>query len=307
MQISTSLLFDRAMNQMSSVQNDLNHTQAQISSGKQVLNPSDAPSQAATIQRLNGVIAQQANYTQTLQTVQSRLQGEDTTLSSVSDLLTRAKELAVQASNGTLNATDRQSLAVELKGIRDQMLSLANSKDSNGNYYFSGSKLNQPPFSQDSKGNVSYQGDQTQMYVQVGDQRSLPLNRSGTNVFVGVTRTDSTGQKSTQGFFGAMDDLIAGVTNSDAAAMTRGVGEMDTLQNGVSLAHAAVGTDLNVVDEQKQVIDSTTLTLKTTLSNVQDLDMASAITQMNKQMLSLEASQSSFAKISQLTLFSFLK
>lgn len=307
MQISTSYFFDRAMSQMSTVQNDLAQTQAQVSAGKQVLNPSDAPDQAAAIQRLKTVLSKQDSYTNTLDTVKARLQGEDSTLTSVTDLVTRAKELAIQASNGTLNTNNRQAIAVELKGLRDQMISLANSKDSNGNYYFSGSRLKQSPFVQDAQGQVNYKGDQTRMYVQVGDQRSIPLNRSGTDAFVGVTRTDSTGQKSTRGYFGVMDDLIAGVTSSDPTAMSRGVGEMDNLLTGVSLAQANVGTDLNVVDQQGQVIDDTKLTLKTTLSNVEDLDMASAITKMNKQMLSLEASQSSFAKITQLNLFNFLK
>jgi flagellar hook-associated protein 3 FlgL len=145
------------------------------------------------------------------------------------------------------------------------------------------------------------------MYVQVGDQRSIPLNRSGSNAFMGVTRTDSTGQKSNREFFGVLDDVIAGINTSDRRAMNRGVGEMDDLLNVVSLAQANVGTDLNVVDQQNQVIDDTKLTLKTTLSNVEDLDMAEAITKMNKQMLSLEASQSSFAKITQLNLFNFIK
>ena len=152
-----------------------------------------------------------------------------------------------------------------------------------------------------------YQGDQTRMHVQVGDQRSVPLNRSGTEAFVGVVRTDATGQKATREFFGVMDDLIAGISKSDHPAMQRGVGEMDNLLNGISLSQANVGTDLNVVEQQNQVLEDTKLTLKTTLSNIEDLDMAEAITKMNKQMLSLEASQSSFAKISQLNLFNFLK
>lgn len=152
-----------------------------------------------------------------------------------------------------------------------------------------------------------YQGDQTRMHVQVGDQRSVPLNRSGTEAFVGVVRTDATGQKATREFFGVMDDLIAGIAKSDHPAMQRGVGEMDNLLNGISLSQANVGTDLNVVEQQNQVLEDTKLTLKTTLSNIEDLDMAEAITKMNKQMLSLEASQSSFAKISQLNLFNFLK
>ena len=307
MKISTSYLFDRSVKQMSTVQSDLAHTQAQVSAGKQVISPSDAPDQAAAIQRLKSVLNHQDSYLKALTTVKARLEGEDTNLQSVSDMLIRAKELAVQSANDTLNPANRKALAVELKGLRDQMLSLANSRDTNGNYLFGGSRVKQVPFAQDVIGQVTYNGDQTRMQVRVGEQRTIPLNRSGAETFVPVIRTDTAGKTSARNFFGVMDDLIAGVTNSDRTAMQRGVGEMDNLLNGVSLARANVGTDLNVVDQQTQSIDETKLTLKTTLSNVEDLDMAEAITKMNKQMLSLEASQSSFAKITQLNLFNFIK
>jgi len=307
MKISTSYLFDRSVKQMSTVQSDLAHTQAQVSSGKQVINPSDAPDQAAAIQRLKSVLNHQDSYAKALTTVKARLEGEDSNLQSVSDILIRAKELSVQSANDTLNPANRKALAVELKGLRDQMLSLANSRDTNGNFLFAGSRVKQAPFSQDQIGQVVYKGDQTRMKVRVGEQRTIPLNRSGAEAFVPVVRTDASGQKSARDFFGVMDDLIAGVSNSDRAAMQRGVGEMDNLLNGVSLARANIGTDLNVVEQQTQAIDETKLTLKTTLSNVEDLDMAEAITKMNKQMLSLEASQSSFAKITQLNLFNYIK
>ena len=307
MKISTSYLFDRSVKQMSTVQSDLAHTQAQVSAGKQVISPSDAPDQAAAIQRLKSVLNHQDSYLKALTTVKARLEGEDSNLQSVSDMLIRAKELAVQSANDTLNPGNRKALAVELKGLRDQMLSLANSRDTNGNYLFGGSRVKQVPFAQDAIGQVTYKGDQTRMQVRVGEQRTIPLNRSGAETFVPVIRTDAAGQSSARSFFGVMDDLIAGVTNSDRTAMQRGVGEMDNLLNGVSLARANVGTDLNVVEQQTQAIDETKLTLKTTLSNIEDLDMAEAITKMNKQMLSLEASQSSFAKITQLNLFNFIK
>jgi flagellar hook-associated protein 3 FlgL len=73
------------------------------------------------------------------------------------------------------------------------------------------------------------------------------------------------------------------------------------------LALAHVGTNMNVVDSQQTVIDETVLRLKSLLSNVEDLDFATAITQMNKDMLSLEAAQSSFSKITQLNLFNYIK
>jgi flagellar hook-associated protein 3 FlgL len=61
-----------------------------------------------------------------------------------------------------------------------------------------------------------------------------------------------------------------------------------------------------VVEQQGIMLDDTKITLKKALSNVEDLDMAAAITQMQKQMVSLEAAQASFAKISQLTLFKYI-
>jgi flagellar hook-associated protein 3 FlgL len=78
------------------------------------------------------------------------------------------------------------------------------------------------------------------------------------------------------------------------------------MQQGISDANAQVGTDMNVVDSQNSVLDEITLRLKSTRSDVEDLDYTEAITKMNKDQLALEAAQSSFAKISQLTLFSYI-
>ena len=306
MKISTSALFDRATQQMSSVQTSLAQSQAQLASGKQIVTPSDAPDQAANIQRLQSIINRQSSYTATLNTVQTRLKTEDTSLQSVSTLLVRVKEISVQAANATISPSDRQALAVELVGLRDQMLSLANTQDSNGNYLFAGSRVSQPAFAADASGAVTYQGDQTRMTVSVGDQRSVQLNRSGSDAFVRVVRQDSTGAKTGVGFFQAIDDLTAAIKSSDQAGMQRGIGEMDSLQNGVTQAQAQVGSDMNVADAQTKVLDDTTLNLKTTLSSVQDLDYASAIALMNKQMMSLQAAQDSFGKITKLSLFSYI-
>ena len=305
MQVSTSYLFDRSAKQMVSIQNDLAKSQAQIAAQKQVLNPSDAPDQAAAITRLNSVIARQDTYTTALNQVQARLDAESTTLTSASDVLVRIKELAIQANNGTQGTTSRLAIATEMKGLRDQLLSLANSTDPSGNYIFSGSKVHTPAFTQDANGKVTYQGDQTRMNVAVGDHRTIPINRAGTNAFVRVVRTEN-GVEQGYGFFDSVDSLISGVTTGDKNAMQRGLTEMDALHNGVVLAQAESGTDMKVVEQQGASIDDTKLSLKTALSKIQDLDMSTAITDMQKLMLSLEAAQSSFAKTSQLSLFKYL-
>ena len=304
MKISTQLLFDRASEQMSTVQNKLAQTQAQLAQGKQVLKPSDAPDQAAVAQRLKSVLSRQSSYQSSLATLQSRLQSEDTTLRSASDLLIRSKEIAVQAANDTLSPENRKALGSELQAVRDQLLSLANTRDSNGNYLCAGSRLTEPAFSGPAGQSPTYKGDQTRMTVTVGEQRSIPINRTGSDAFVSLNRP---GSNQAVGFFNVMDDLVKGINTSDGAAMQRGVKEMTDLLNGMTLAHADVGTDMNVVDQQTTVVEDTILNLKTTLSTVEDLDYAAAITKMNQQMLSLEAAQSSFSKISQLNLFNYLK
>jgi flagellar hook-associated protein 3 FlgL len=78
------------------------------------------------------------------------------------------------------------------------------------------------------------------------------------------------------------------------------------LQQGLSDAIAQIGADFNVVGSQNNVLDEITLRLKSTMSDIQDLDYTEAITKMNKDQLALEAAQSSFAKISKLSLFNYI-
>lgn len=306
MKISTTLYFDRTTQQLGNVQGELAKTQEQLSTGKQIVKPSDSPDKASLVTRLESELARQASYQNTLKSVNTRLQSEETALKNTSDVLLRIKELSIQASSDTLAPADRQSLALEVTSLKEQILSLANSQDTNGNYLFSGSRVGQPAFGQDASGQVVYQGDQARMKVAVGDNRRMNMNMPGSDAFVKVVRTDSTGQKTAVSFFQALDDLSNAIKNSNHAKMQSGIAEMDSLQQGTSDALAQVGTDMNVVDMQNSVLDEVTLRLKITKSDTEDLDYTSAITKMNKDQLALEAAQSSFAKISQLSLFKYM-
>ena len=306
MKISTGLYFDRATQQLGNVQSRLTQTQEQLSTGLQIVKPSDAPDKASLVTRLESELARQKSHQDTLKSVNVRLTAEETALKNTSDVMARIKELAVQAANDTVGAQDRQSIALEMSNLREQILSLANSQDSNGNYLFSGSRAGSPAFSKDASGRVQYQGDQARMQVNVGDNRRINMNMPGSDAFTRVIRDDGKGNKSGVDFFQSLDDLVAAVKNSDHTAIQRGVSEVDTLQNGVSEGLGQIGADLTVVDLQTSVLDQVVLRLKTTRSDVEDLDYTEAITRMNKDQLALEAAQSSFSKISQLSLFKFL-
>ena len=306
MKISTTLYFDRATQQLGDVQGELAKTQEQLSTGKQIVKPSDSPDKASLVTRLESELARQASYQSTLKTVNTRLQASETVLKNTTDVLVRIKELAVQAASDTLSPADRQSIALEISSLKEQILSLANAQDTNGNYLFSGSSVGSPAFSKDARGLVVYQGDESRMKVAVGDNRRMNLNMPGADAFVKVIRDDGKGNKTGLGFFQAIDDLSNAVKNSDHTYMQRGIAEIDSLQQGVSDAAAQIGTDMNVVDMQNSVLDEITLRLKITKSDAEDLDYTKAITKMNKDQLAWEAAQSSFAKISQLSLFKYM-
>jgi flagellar hook-associated protein 3 FlgL len=85
------------------------------------------------------------------------------------------------------------------------------------------------------------------------------------------------------------------------------VSELDIAQHGMTESIANVGSGINVLESQQSVAEENILRMKTTLSDVKDVDYTQAITQMNKDLLALEAAQSSFSKISQLNLFDYIR
>jgi flagellar hook-associated protein 3 FlgL len=303
MKISTSMLFDRATDRMSAIQNRLATTQAQMAETKQVLSPSDAPDQAAAIQRLHGEVDRQDNHTQALNVAMQRFSAEETALKSSSDILTRVKELGLQAANDTLSPDDRKAVGVELKALRQQLISLGNTRDDSGNYLFSGTRVKTPAFSEGIKGAVVYQGDQTQTQIPAGVERVVQFTRAGTDVFSRVVRDN--GQS--VGFFDALDHMISAIDNNDTNGIEQGISDATQMSSNLDLSLAHTGSDQKVVQSQLDVLNETKLRLKSSLSQIEDLDYASAVTKMNKEMMALQAAMGSFSKITSMSLFEYIK
>lgn len=303
MKISTSFLFDRATERMSTIQNKLATTQAQMAVGKQILSPSAAPDQAAAIQRLKGEVQRQDSHMRTLNVAMSRYTAEETALSASNDILIRLKELGIQASNDTLSTDDRKAIGVEMKALRDHLLSLGNTRDDSGNYLFSGTRVNTPAFAENANGQVIYQGDQTQTRIPAGVERTVQFTRAGTDVFSRVVR--ESGEPA--GFFDALDQMIGSVINSQTPGIQQGIADLTQMHNSLTLSQAQNGSDQVVVSSQLDVLEETALRLKSTLSDIEDLDYAEAVTRMNQEMMALEAAMGSFSKISKLSLFDYIR
>ena len=193
MKISNSYLFSQANKNIQDAQTDVAKSREQIATGKSLVRPSDDTSKLRSIELLKSQQKKVESYEKSMNFLEDRYKLEESVLSSASDILIRVKELGIQAANDTLSTADRDIIATEVDNLRDELISIANTRDVSGNYIFSGSKSDSKPFVTDAKtGSVSYAGDNRGLHTAVSDSRTLQANTDGTEVFSPVSRTTST-------------------------------------------------------------------------------------------------------------------
>lgn len=183
MRISTAQYFETSAANYQRNYSDVIKSQAEAASGIRVNTGADDPVGAARLLQLDQQAAMLKQYDGNATTVKNSLSKSEAVLDSIGDVLQRARELAVGAGNGTYTDADRQANAQELAQIEEQLLSLMNSKDENGQYLFSGSKSSTAPYTRNSDGTYTYNGDQTTLSLQVGDTQWMATNDTGYNIF----------------------------------------------------------------------------------------------------------------------------
>lgn len=186
MRISTAMMHNNAVNAMMQRQADLSQSQNQVSSGKKVTKPSDDPAAAVRIVQLEQQQAAVTQYGTNIGAVQTRLQLSEQALTSGDSIIQRVSELAIQANSSTLSSTDKQAIATELTQLNQQLLDLANSKDSNGEYLYAGYSSRTQPFSRNGAGTVVYSGDQAARNVQVSASQYMTDGDTGQSVFMAI-------------------------------------------------------------------------------------------------------------------------
>lgn len=195
MRISTAQYFETSAASYTKNFSDTAKTQEQITSGTRIQTAADDPVGAAKLLQLQQQSSLLAQYSGNMTSVTNSLNQEEGVLDSINTALQRAQELTIQAGNGGLSDADRTSIASEIGEIEKNVYGLLNTKDSNGNYMFSGSKSTTPPYVQNSDGSYTYQGDQTQLSLQVSDTLNLATNDTGYSVFeqaINTSRTQTT-------------------------------------------------------------------------------------------------------------------
>ena len=191
MRISSSTIFDNNAAALTQQQSRLIQTQQQIATGRRILTPADDPVAAVSALNVTQSDAINNQYTANRLAAKHNASLAESALQSVTALLQDAKTTAVNAGNGSLNNSDRQTLATELNGRLQELFGLANSTDGVGNYLFSGFQSATQPFV-NVAGVTSYAGDDGQRAMQVSASRQMASTDSGADIFMRVKNGNGT-------------------------------------------------------------------------------------------------------------------
>ncbi len=168
MRVSTLSIYNLANSSMSEANQALVRTQEQISTGKRILSAADDPVAATRIQQLNRNIASVDQFSRNIDIAENNLALEETSLNGATNLLQRIQELAVQAGNtAVLSPSEYASLADEVNIRLDELVGIANTQNSNGDYIFAGFKSDNQPFSGDSNNGYQFNGDEGQLRIEI--------------------------------------------------------------------------------------------------------------------------------------------
>lgn len=182
MRVSTTSTFQTGLDAIQRLQAALDQTQRQISSGQRILKPSDDPIAAGRALGLRESLSRLEQFDRNAGIASNRLALEESTLKSANDVLQRVRELALQANNPTQSDESRGLIAVEVRQQLENLVQIANAKDGNGAYLFSGNKSDSIPVIRTGS-TFAYNGDQGQRLIQIGSGRKVPDGDPGSSVF----------------------------------------------------------------------------------------------------------------------------
>lgn len=304
MQIGTSLFYDRTSAQMSNLSAQTSTLNTQIATGKKLSAPSQDVVAYNRLTSIKQATADQAAYSGNISLAKSLLQQSDSTLTQVSTQLQRASELTLRANTGTLNDGDRKTIAIELKSILDDLVNLANTSDARGQPLF-GAATGTKAVVQAADGSVTLGGTGELPAIPVGDDTAVTATDSAERVF-GNIPTKAGGKTDV---FAVLSDYIAALDAGGdvSASSATAIDGLNAAQSQVSNVQGSVGARAARLDIVSSQATDAAAARESDRTELEDTDLSAAITELQKQMTILSATQASFSKLSSLSLFTYLR
>ena len=273
-------------------------TTQQMASGHLINSPSDNPAGAAILVQNKALQGQTDQFLQNTTNTEGLLSTADSTLSSIVTALNRAISLGVQGGTDTTSPTDRQAIAQQVQGIRDQILQLAN-VSYEGNYVFAGTLSKTQPFTLDATqpDGVLYSGNGNTNTVQIAEGRSIQVNVPGDQVFQGAGGD----------VFGSLQQLVTALQNNDTTAIGTATTQLGGALSYMSQERVFYGNAVNQLTSNQSFLQQEQVNLQSQENSIDAVDMAKAATDLAQSQVTQSAAMAALAKILPVTLMDYLK
>lgn len=189
--ISTLTFRTNALDSMEALQAEISKTQEQLSTGKSIQTAADNPTGMAQVNQFNMELSASQQFVTNGNLASGNLNLENQALTDATNLLQSARDLALEANNASLSATQRQDIATQLNQQLQQLVDISNRTDANGNYLFGGYASSTQPFTQNG-GSVSYGGADQVSQVQISENQRISAGDTGSSVFMNLPAGNGT-------------------------------------------------------------------------------------------------------------------
>lgn len=272
--------------------------QEQATSGKRIVRMSDAPADAVSVLGQRAELRRLEQFSRNTLEASSWLSASDAALLGVSDRMASARTLLVQANSGGVDAAARQTIADELRAMREALLQSANTTR-DGRPLFAGSAAVSAAY--DSAG--TYAGDATALSVPVAPGMSLQVNQSGEAVFGTHHATDPMAGD----VFQLLEALAVAVENGDATTVSTGIALVDQAIDRAGVAHVAIGSRARQLEELANSVEDAKVTVRQSISLREDIDLAESVLNLKQREVAYQAALQATASVIQPSLMDFLR
>ena len=295
MRVTPTTLHQTALQGLQSAIGRVQKNQEALASGRRINAYSDAPADASSTLRLRAEESDWTSYAKAADDGIAWLNTQDAALQDASTLLHRVRELALQGAQSAMSGTEREAIASELDGIRDQLASIANTSYQ-GQKVFSGFAPNAVV---NVAGSWTWAGDTNAVQRRVSPDLLVQVNGDGASIF---------GFNSPSDLFASLSTIAAHVRTANVGALgSSDIGLIDAADTNIAAGLAATGARTSMVEAAKTTGASQIAVLKDARSSLEDVDIAEAALNMKLAESGYQAALAAAGRLSLPSLVDFLR
>lgn len=293
MRITESMITKSLLSSINRNKESMHSIQKTITTGKEIEKSSDDPVQFYRANRFRQSLKQNEQYLENIQNANGWLMATSGSLDSMLDQVIALREKAIQGADDSLDAGSRLHIANTVKNIIEDLISLSNESFMDKNL-FSGTKTKiHSPFEYDGDA-VNYKGNVGKMNRRISENFTIHININGQDLL-------------DTNLFDSALNLKTALENNDGNAISDVIGTLDTVSEKLISLNTGIGSIQQQLDLAEDRLRTANLNLSSFLSDTEDVDLATAITNYNSEEMAYQAALSSTADILRLNIMDFLK